>query len=90
MSFIENYFFLIVGVILVGVWVSIAFIVYKHLKDTPERKSVAFFDVIFLWPIVLKDFKQNKSNASTSRIIIMLILLLCFWQVIAYLGKNYG
>ena len=90
MKFIEDYIFLIVGVMLVAIWIVIILVVYRHIKSAQSTKVEKFWDVFFLWPIVVKNYSEKKTANSFARILVMLVVLVVCSCVLVYVGKYAG
>ncbi|MBL0124565.1 MAG: hypothetical protein IPP88_18150 [Betaproteobacteria bacterium] len=89
MNLIEKYAFLIVGIVLLGVWAATIFILYRARKDASAQAEISWLDLLTVWPLLLRDHATRKTKASTVRIAAMLLVLVVGWVLLVRMGRYY-
>lgn len=80
--------YLIFGLFIGLVWLAIVLLLYRHARRD-GREATSYLDAIFIWPIVLRQFRENKTAGTGLRITIMLVVLVIGCLVLIQFGTKW-
>lgn len=80
--------YLMFGLLIGLVWLAIAMLLHRHVRRNGAEPA-PLLDMIFIWPIVFRQFKENKTAGAGWRISVMLLVLIVGYTVLIQFGTKW-